>query len=140
MPPRKQTQTTSFLRLLMYARIGLVLASLLFAAGWYGASKGINEPPVRWIGLVCVTPIAFWYPARTYRRYWHRFTFWLVLAALLTLHVLAFVALLIRIPGWRLLWFVPTTLVESWIVLLVLEAMLHGRGRDRGSHLPESHL
>lgn len=136
---KNETMAVRFFRLLAYVGIGLVLATLLFVAGWYGASKGINGPPVRWIGLVCITPIVFWYPAREYRRYWHRLAFWLTLASMVTLHIIGFAALLTRFPGWRLLWFVPTTLIEGWAVILVLDATLRfGHGR-RGNHLPQSH-
>jgi hypothetical protein len=128
----KETSGSRLLRLLLYVEIGLVLATFLFFLGWYGASKGINVFPMRWIGLCVWSVIVFWYSALEYKRYWHRSRFWLVLFALLTFHVVAFVAILRRYQEWRLPWFIPSSLFEGWIIILVLEFMLHHKTKDDG--------
>ena len=107
-------------RLLLY--IGLALASLtvfafLFALtvrlgvtdkinGWF---KG------GWIGFFAFTALLFWITVRQSARRWRHWSFWLVIACLLTIHCLAFVAILRIYPDWRVIWFWPTSIVEAGV-------------------------
>lgn len=97
--------------------IGIIVASVLFALLSIYTGKRIS---VGWLGLVGFTPLIFWLVSRSQRRYWKRPTFWLAMTALLVLHVLAFVAILLRYPQWPLLWFVPVSLVEAAVFIAAL--------------------
>jgi hypothetical protein len=107
-------------RLLLY--IGLAFAALtvfvLFFAltirlgvtdeinGWF---KG------GWIGFVGYTGLLFWITVRQSRRRWLHWSFWLATACLLTIHCLAFIAILRIYPDWRVIWFWPMTVAEAGI-------------------------
>jgi hypothetical protein len=72
--------------------------------GWF------NGP---WIGFVLYTVLLFWIIVRQSQRRWSHWSFWLVIACLLTIHSLAFVAILRIYPQWRVIWFWPTTVAEG---------------------------
>jgi cytochrome bd-type quinol oxidase subunit 2 len=107
-------------RLLLY--IGLAFASLtvfvLFFAltirlgvtdkinGWFSGG---------WIGFLAFTALLFWITVRQSRRRWRHWSFWLVIACLLMIHCLAFVAILRAYPDWRMIWFWPITVVEAGV-------------------------
>jgi hypothetical protein len=118
--PKGRTLGWVVRRLLLY--IGLAFASLtvfvLFFAltvrlgvtdkinGWF---KG------GWIGFFVFTALLFWMTVRQSLRRWRHWTFWLAIACLLTIHCLAFVAILRIYPDWRVIWFWPITVVEAGV-------------------------
>jgi len=60
---------------------------------------------IRWGGLVLYTAFMFGFFVNDSRRFFREKRFWLLTTFLLGLHVAAFVAILLRIGEWKLLWF-----------------------------------
>ncbi len=121
---RASTRTSS--RRGAFARIrdiGLevVIAVVLVVAVLYVAihSNLPEEVFFRWFGLAVATAITFGYPLAWYRRYWHDSRFWISWAALLALHLLIYVAVLLRVTHFGYLWFAIVTPLE-WSVICPL--------------------
>jgi hypothetical protein len=68
-----------------------------------------------WIGFLVFTTALFWITVRQSARLWSHWSFWFAIACLLTIHCLAFVAILRIYPDWRMIWFWPTTVAEAGI-------------------------
>ena len=101
---------------------GLVLASLLL---WYAPVRPLPwVPSIRWWSLAGTTAVVFWVAVKQYRRHWHRPSFWLKVSGLLALHLLAYVVILIKVPEWRLLWFVPPSVIEGGVLVLLLDKFI----------------
>src|SRR5690348_9218147 len=93
-------------RIFLY--VGLALAFLTVCALYIAYavhSSAKARFPRQWAGLATFTPLTFWYPIREYKRYWGRLGFWFIVAGLLAVHLLAFIAVLLKYPAWRLFWF-----------------------------------
>ena len=60
---------------------------------------------IRWGGLALYTIFIFGFFIHLSRRFFGERTFWLLTACLLAVHVAAFIAFLLRIDEWKLLWF-----------------------------------
>lgn len=73
---------------------------------------------VRWGGLVLFTTFIFGFFINDSRRYFHERRFWMLTACLAGLHIGAFLAILLRIANWRLLWFSVMILEVPPFVLL----------------------
>ena len=97
--------------------MGIVVAAVLFALLSIYTGKTI---PIGWLGLGGFTPLLLWLVIRSQRRHWKRLEFWLAMTGLAVLHVLAFVAILMHYPQWPLLWFVPVTLLEAGVFIVIL--------------------
>jgi len=80
-----------------------------------------------WIGLVVYTSGLFWVTIRQSRDYWRRPGFWLALAGLLVVHLLAFVAILRTYPQWRMIWFIPVVIVEGGLFGAILYLLFGSR-------------
>jgi hypothetical protein len=91
-----------------------LLVMILGSTGYHG------ELPAWWFGLAGFTPLVFWFVIKPFRYCWKRPTFWLAVAALLVVHLLAFGAVLPHYPRWPLLWFIPTSYVEAGLFLMIL--------------------
>ncbi len=107
-------------RILLY--IGLALAALTVFALFFALTVhlGITEKVNSWfkggwIGFVAYTALLFWITVRQSRRRWHHWSFWFAIGCLLTIHCLAFVAILRIYLDWRVIWFWPITVVEAGI-------------------------
>jgi len=105
-------------RLLLY--IGLALAALAAFALFFALSirLGILDKvngwfKGGWVGFLVYTAGLFWITVRQSRRRWSHWSFWLAAAGLLTIHCLAFVAILRAYPDWRVIWFWPITVCEA---------------------------
>jgi cytochrome bd-type quinol oxidase subunit 2 len=116
--PEGRTLGSVIRRLLLY--IGLAFASLTIFALFFaltirlGVTDKINGWfKGGWIGFLVFTTLLFWITVRQARRRWRHWSFWLAIACLLTLHCLAFVAILRIYPDWRVIWFWPITVVEA---------------------------
>jgi hypothetical protein len=95
---------------------GLAVASLtafalVFAFLVYTGHTG--SVPGRWIALAVYTAGLFWVTIRQSRTYWRSPGFWVAIAGLLAVHLLAFVAILRAYPQWRGIWFWPVVIVEG---------------------------
>ena len=60
---------------------------------------------IRWGGLVLFTTFIFGFFINDSRRFFRTRRFWLLTASLLSVHVAAFLAILLHIHEWKLLWF-----------------------------------
>jgi hypothetical protein len=89
-------------------------------------SKGAKVPS-EWLALAVFTSCLFWVTVRQSRAYWRRLGFWLATAALLIVHLLAFVAVLRAYPQWREIWFVPTVIVEGGLFGAILYLLFGSR-------------
>jgi len=105
-------------RILLY--IGLALAALTVFALFFALTVhlGITDKVNSWfnggwIGFVAYTVLLFWITVRQSRRRWHHWTFWCAIGCLLTVHCLAFVAILRTYRYWRVIWFWPITVGEA---------------------------
>jgi hypothetical protein len=109
-------------RLLLY--VGIALAALAAFALIFALSirTGIVIPG-RWIGLVMWTAIVFGVVVRARRKYWTLPIFWLAVAGLLIIHLLAFALVLNTYPQWRPLWFIPVAIGEAAMLGAVLDTL-----------------
>jgi hypothetical protein len=82
-----------------------------------------------WIGLVGYTSLLFWVTISKSRERWHRPMFWLAVAGLLAVHLLAFVAILRSYPQWRMIWFMPVVIIEVGLFSVILNMLLGHRAR-----------
>ena len=113
--------------------IGLALASLtafalVFALLVYTGHTG--RLPWDWIALAVFTSGLFWVTIRQSRAYWRHASFWLVIAGLLVVHLLLFVAILRVYPQWREIWFWPVMVVEAGLFGAILYLLFGERKRQ----------
>lgn len=99
--------------------IGIALVVLVVFAVAIVLSKGSKLSGV-WIALAVYTSGLFWITIRQSRGYWRRPGFWLAIAGLLVVHLLAFVAILRAYPQWRVIWFWPIGIVEGGLFGAIL--------------------
>jgi hypothetical protein len=116
--PRNRDYWWVVRRLLLY--VGLAFASLGVFALFFALTiqLGITREvqywfDAGWVGFLVFTALLFWVTVRRSRRRWNHWTFWPVSGALLTIHCLAFVVILGKFPGWRVIWFWPVTVFEA---------------------------
>jgi hypothetical protein len=107
-------------RLLLYfglAFAALIIIALLFALViWLGIVNKVNGWfEGGWIGFWLYTALLFWITVRQSRQLWRRWSFWFAITCLMTIHCLAFVAILRVYPHWRVIWFWPITVAEAGI-------------------------
>ncbi len=107
-------------RLLLY--IGLAFASLAVFVLFFALTirLGVTDKVNTWfkdgwVGFLAFTALLFWITVRQSRRRWRHWSFWVVIACLLTIHCLAFVTILRIYPDWRVIWFWPITVVEAGV-------------------------
>ena len=105
-------------RILLY--IGLALAALTVFVLFFGLTVhfGITDKVnswfnAGWVEFLAFSALLFWIRVRQSRRRWHHWSFWFVIGCLLTIHCLAFVAILRTYRHWRVIWFWPITMVEA---------------------------
>jgi hypothetical protein len=120
-PLRQSTALKLGSRFLLYIAIAigaLALCALLVAIAVYsGHTHGL---PVAWFGFIGFTPLIFWTVIKSLKRHWKQPAFWFAVGGLFILHSLAFVATLLHYPRWPLLLFIPTSMVEAGLFVLVL--------------------
>jgi apolipoprotein N-acyltransferase len=115
-------------RSLLY--VGLALAALAVIGLLIAISVQIGTAFTGgWIGLVVYTAGLFWVTIRQSREYWRRPGFWLAIAGLLVVHLLAFVAILRAYPQWRMIWFIPVVIVEGGLFGAILYLLFGERKR-----------
>jgi hypothetical protein len=64
-----------------------------------------GEGHVKWGGMTLSTTVLFGYFVHDSRRFLRRSRFWILTGSLLALHLFAWIALLIHVERWGLLWF-----------------------------------
>ncbi|HZW91563.1 MAG TPA: hypothetical protein VFF64_01180 [Candidatus Eremiobacteraceae bacterium] len=104
--------------------IGIALLVLVVVATFIVLTKGRVRISGGWAGLVTYTALLLWVIISKSRKRWHQLTFWLTVVGLLTIHLLAFVAILRSYPQWRMIWFVPVVIVEAGLFSVILNVLL----------------
>jgi hypothetical protein len=101
--------------------VGIAVAVLgVFAAAIVLSKGAIGHVSGAWVALVAFTSCLFWVVVRQSRAYWHRLGFWLAIAGLLVVHLVAFISVLRVYPQWRGIWFVPVVIVEGGLFGAIL--------------------
>ena len=111
-------------RLLLY--VGIALAVLVVCAVAIVLSKGAKVSG-GWIALAVYTAGLFWVTIWQSRTYWRRRGFWVAVAGLLVVHLLAFVAVLRDYPQWRGIWFWFVVIVEGGLFGAILYLLFGDR-------------
>jgi drug/metabolite transporter superfamily protein YnfA len=105
----------------LYGAISLgFMAVLLFAAH----RKVSPDAYTKWGGLTFFTAILFGNFITQSRQFFRSRPFWVLAGSLLTVHLAAFVILLVRASEWR----------GPWFLVMLLEVPLFNRLRDRIEH------
>jgi RsiW-degrading membrane proteinase PrsW (M82 family) len=114
-------------RAFRYTAIALAafVAIVLFVVLTHGA-----EVPFHWVFLGLFTSGLFWITVKQSREYWRHPGFWVVMGALLGLHLVIFVSILRVYPDWRPLWFVPTITIEAGLFGALLFLLFGRRKRS----------
>jgi hypothetical protein len=102
-----------------FVYIGIALVVLVVFGVTIVLSKGAKISG-DWIALTIYTSGLFWVTIRQSRRYWRRPGFWLAIAGLLVVHLLAFVAILRAYPQFRGIWFWPIVIAEGGLFGAIL--------------------
>ncbi len=119
MPARTTGRRVIELGVEVLIALALVAAVLLYAR--FGPFRWMPSP--RWWGLAAMTAVLLWYAVRRYRRYWRRRSFWLTIACLTAVHLVAWSLLLAHVTVWGMAWFVPGVLAEVPVLILALEKL-----------------
>ncbi|MDR3718929.1 MAG: hypothetical protein P4K98_09015 [Bryobacteraceae bacterium] len=96
----------------VYIAIGLAAVAVLTLLAW-NTSAGSSRAFFKWLGLAFSTAIVFGYAIQGARRDWNYGSLWTVIGLALAIHLVTFWWVLSRFDEWRLIWYVPTSLVEA---------------------------
>ena len=106
------------LRLLALLAAGVLVALLV---GVYAENRDNPlVPSGRWLGWAGYTALLAVFVLRDHRQSWTRLTFWLVVAGLFAVHTALYAMAFQTVAVWRGLWFLPISIAEYPIFLLVL--------------------
>jgi len=108
--------------LLLYVAIAVAFG---FATIWVAGNspRGSSGVIAKWFGLAANTLVVFGYTIRQLRPSWLRRSFWLILVALLSAHLLLFVSALGTMQTWRTTWWIVVTPVEYMVIGAALALM-----------------
>lgn len=84
-----------------------------------------HETFIKWGGLIINTLVLFGYFIADSRSLWRCLSFWLLVCALLSIHLAVFSALLVHIVQWKLIWFMVMYL-EIPVFVLCRKRFLSG--------------
>src|SRR5258708_16381454 len=97
-----------FYTLLGYLTILVILlvVALMIGAGvyWFVVVPGRIPTPeafAKWSGLAIFTPLTFWWVIKQSRARWRSSVFWMILGALLIVHIACFLAGFRYVEHWR---------------------------------------
>ena len=107
--------------MLRFAPWKLVSVLAIVAAAVFVRVRTGLSIPVRWAALPVYTGIICWLTFKQYRSAIRKRHFWLIVSALMIVHLTAFILLLTYIPHWPLIWFVPTTVAEVTMIAVLME-------------------
>jgi hypothetical protein len=112
----------------VYSAVGLVFC---FGVVWYGFKSDATsgESLGKYLGLIGATSILFGYAIRAHKRFIRRPSFWLVILALLAIHVSVYLVILTRVVHWKVLWFVVGYPFENVAIDAVLSSLAPRRRR-----------
>jgi hypothetical protein len=80
--------------------------------------------------LVANSALVFWILIKQRRALWCESAFWLTIVTLFALHSVAFIAVLLKVDEWPLVWFVPCVVIEVLVCPPSLKGFFH-RGDER---------
>ncbi|MCE5310112.1 MAG: hypothetical protein LLG20_20955 [Acidobacteriales bacterium] len=120
-------KTSRLLDLTIYISIGIALVLLVYWSTFHFGPN--NEPIEKWGGLAVTTLILFGYAVRDHWNYRKRRLFWLVAFILATVHVSIFSIILVKVEGWKVLWFVFAFPFEN----VMIDAAFRFTGHKKGS-------
>ena len=92
---------------ILYILIGAAVIGLAFVLAFLHVA---NSGVIKWGGLVVGTSIVYGGFIYYSRSFIHRGLFWALTLTALLLHLAAFIAILIRVNEWKLLWFMVVVL------------------------------
>jgi len=97
---------------LLYIVVGITVGLSIAWYAWRSDGSG-TELIGKWVGLAGETMILFGYAIRAHRRFVRRLSFWLVILALLGVHLSVFIVILSKVEHWKVLWFLLAYPVEN---------------------------
>lgn len=102
---------------LLYVAIAVFIALLIT---WYAIHAarvgGPSSLPLKWLGFVGNSLIAFGYPMRMFKRFWKKGKFWLVLGGLGIAHLAVGIPLLMRVSDVPLVWYAVGAVAEAGLI------------------------
>ena len=107
-------------RVLLYLGMALSFLAVMALIIVVSVRTGFSIP-VRWVGLAVFTGVIGWFIFHQYRTLAKEPWFWLTTISIMAVHVIGFVILLFYFPRWPLGWFLPTTLVEVALIVVIME-------------------
>jgi hypothetical protein len=114
----------------LYTIIGLAVS---FGAYMYAINDGSTAELRRWGGLTLNTFLLFGYAIKRGRPFWNGWVFWIGIASVLIVHLLAWAFLLRWLEEWRLMWFLVMYPIEIPLIGVVCDWFMSiaSRGRSR---------
>jgi hypothetical protein len=110
---------------LIYVTVGLALVAFALLYAVHSVKTGSNgQLPLRWIGLGGATFLTFWAALKPYRHYWSWPHVRWVVAALFVIHLVVFCFVLTHVEQWPIVWFVPTSLFEGAVIIVVIDRVI----------------
>jgi hypothetical protein len=77
--------------------------------------------PVRWVALAAFTGVIGWFIYHQYCTLAKEPRFWVIAISMMALHLIGFVILLFYIPDGPIAWFLPATLFEIALIVVIME-------------------
>jgi hypothetical protein len=108
------------LRTLLYLGVALSFLAVMALITFVSVRTGFSIP-IRWVGLAVFTGIISWFVFHQYHTAAKERLFWLTTSTIMAVHLIGFVFLLLYIPRWPLVWFLPTTLIEVSLIVVIME-------------------
>jgi len=100
---------------------GLIIAALLVVLTVY---TGVDpQSTSHGIFLAIWTGFLLWWVIKSYRSLWKRVSFWVIISALLSVHLVAWLIVLRSYPHWPPLWFVPSVVIEGLLFGMFLDTI-----------------
>lgn len=91
-----------FRRMIDFGAYIVIAGTLLVVVVFYAPS---DDFVTRWVGLAVNTAILFGYAIRRHWQYSRSLQFWLVLSALLLVHLGVYITTLRSVDNWKAIWF-----------------------------------
>jgi hypothetical protein len=116
---------------LVYLAVSICIVLLIT---WYAMHAarigGPSELPLKWLGFIAFSLLAFGYPARNFRRFWGRREFWFVFLGLMAAHLGITIPLLMKTGEMSLVSYALGAVLESSLIVGCLSWAL-SRTTDR---------
>jgi hypothetical protein len=107
-------------RLLLYLGLALSFLAVMALIVVVSVRTGFSIP-VRWVGLPVFTGVIGWFIFHQYRTLAKDAWFWLTAISIMVVHLIGFVVLLVYFERWPLVWYLPATLVEVALIVVIME-------------------